>query len=177
VYPVFEAFDIATVTRVRPEPLRDPRFVLDVHLGRLARHLRLAGFDAEYRNDFTDAELVSRAAREKRILLTRDLGVLKHGAVTHGYAVRSTRPDDQLREVLARFDLIARVAPFTRCLRCNISLEEADAEVVRTRVPPHVRERHTTFSACGLCGRVYWTGTHHHRLTMILRNALVEFSQ
>jgi uncharacterized protein with PIN domain len=176
VYPVFEAFEIANVTRVRPQPLRDPRFILDVHLGRLARHLRLAGFDAEYRNDFTDAELISRAAVEKRILLTRDVAALKHGGVTHGYAVRSTRPDEQLGEVLGRFHLDDRVAPFTRCLRCNVPLAEADADVVRDRVPPRVRERHATFSACRRCGRVYWAGTHHHRLMLVLRHALNDSS-
>ena len=174
VYPVFEALEIATVTRVRPRPLRDPRFVLDVHLGRLARHLRLAGFDAEYRNDFADAELVERAVADRRILLTRDRGVLKHTAVTHGYAVRSTVPADQFREVLRRFDLFGRVAPFTRCLQCNFLLVETDATEVSSRIPPRVRARHTTFRMCQGCGRVYWAGTHHDRLSTFLRTALTE---
>lgn len=171
-YPVFEAFDIATVTRVRPQPLRDPRFVLDVHLGRLARYLRLAGFDAEYRNDFADRELVVRATDERRILLTRDLGLLKHRRVTHGYAVRSTNPPDQFREVMKRFDLIERVAPFTRCLRCNGPLDQADPRVVSSRVPRRVRERHTLFRACRACGRVYWAGSHHDRLRRVLQGML-----
>ena len=145
-----------------------------IHLGRLARHLRLAGFDAEYRKDFADAELVERAVADKRILLTRDLGVLKHSAVTHGYAVRSTVPADQFRDVLRRFDLFRRVAPFTRCLRCNVLLEEADVAEVSSRIPPRVRARHTTFRVCQGCGRVYWAGTHHDRLARFLREALTE---
>ena len=172
VYPVFEALDIAGVTRVRAEPLRDPRFILDVHLGRLARYLRVAGFDAEYRNDFEDADLIARAADERRILLTRDHGVLKHGKVTHGYAVRSTNPRDQLREVLHRFDLGRRLAPFTRCLRCNTLLAEIHADAVSHRVPPRVREQHTSYRTCDRCSRVYWAGTHHDRLTTVLRGAL-----
>jgi uncharacterized protein with PIN domain len=169
---MFEAFDIRTVTRIRVEPLRDPRFILDVHLGRLARYLRLAGFDAEYRNDLEDAELVARAANESRILLTRDLGVLKHGAVTHGYAVRATNPLAQLTEVVHRFDLAQRFSPFTRCLRCNSVLSDVQREAVSDRVPPRVHDRHTTFRLCEGCQRVYWAGTHHARLTAVLRSAL-----
>ncbi len=91
VYPVFESMDIAAVTRVRPEPLRELRFVLDVHLGRLAAYLRLAWFDAFYRNDVDDAEL-ARIAAGGRVLLTRDQGLLKRRAVQRGYWLRATRP-------------------------------------------------------------------------------------
>jgi hypothetical protein len=90
VYPVFEALDITPVLRLRPQPLRESRFVLDAHLGRLAGYLRMAGFDTLYRNDFTDPELAYISHDEHRILLTRDIGLLKRSMVTHGYFVRET---------------------------------------------------------------------------------------
>src|SRR5947199_2006143 len=98
VYPVFERFDVAPVLRLRARPLRRTRFVLDVHLGKLARNLRLFGFDALYRTDYDDATIIRLSLDELRIILTRDRGVLKHTAVTHGYWVRSTVPRQQLGE-------------------------------------------------------------------------------
>ena len=101
VYPEFESFDIAGLTRLRPEPLRQPRFVLDTHLGKLARYLRLLGFDTLYSNSYSDAELARiSAGGDKRILLTRDHGLLKRAQVTHGYFVREIVPELQAREAI-----------------------------------------------------------------------------
>jgi hypothetical protein len=105
VYPVFEALDITPLVRVRPRPLRQPRFVLDTHLGRLAVYLRIAGFDALYQNDYGDAELVRISRDERRILLTRDAGLLQRCMITHGYYVRETAARRQFAEVMRRFDL------------------------------------------------------------------------
>ena len=85
VYPVFKSIDIAPVLRLRPQPLREPKFVLDVHLGRLAGYLRMLGFDTVYLNRLDDRELVQISCRQRRVLLTRDRGVLTHSAVTRGY--------------------------------------------------------------------------------------------
>src|SRR5438105_136397 len=119
VYPVFEGMDITPELRVRREPLRETKFVLDVHLGRLAAYLRMLGFDVAYRSCAMDPELVRESAEEKRILLTRDRGLLKHSAVTHGYWVRETDSRLQVAEVFQRFDLARGVRPFTRCMACN----------------------------------------------------------
>lgn len=119
VYPVFERFELGEGNRLRPRPLREPKFVLDVHLGRLASYLRLLGFDTLYRNDYGDDELLSVSCAQQRTLLTRDTGLLKRAALTHGAFLHATDPRRQLREVLDRFQLDARVAPFTRCARCN----------------------------------------------------------
>src|SRR5271157_3601208 len=135
VYPVFEAFDIAGLTRLRPEPLRDPRFVLDTHLGKLAAYLRLMGFDTLYRNCWTDEQLAQVSRDERRILLTRDVGLLKRGAVTHGYFVRETDARRQLGEVVRRFDLARLAKPFSRCMRCNAWLVPAAKEDVRSQLP------------------------------------------
>jgi uncharacterized protein with PIN domain len=165
VYPVFESIDVAEVTRVRAAPLRELRFVLDVHLGRLARHLRMLGFDAAWDGAADDAALAATASREHRILLTRDRGLLKRRAVTHGYCVRASAPRLQLTEVVRRLDLARAITPFSRCLRCNGLLVPVAKAEVADRLPPRVRERQQAFRRCAGCGRVYWAGTHHERMT------------
>ncbi|MEW6752329.1 MAG: Mut7-C RNAse domain-containing protein [Candidatus Latescibacterota bacterium] len=164
VYPVFESLDISPVVRLRPRPLRHTRFVLDVHLGKLARHLRLLGFDVLYRNDLEDAEIVALSVAERRLILTRDRGLLKHSAVTHGYWLRQTRPSEQLREVVERFDLAGSARPFSRCVRCNGELQPVAAESLLEVLPPRVRREQAGFARCGACGRVFWRGTHYQRL-------------
>lgn len=105
VYPVFETFDIGPVTRVRAQPLRSPRFVLDAHLGRLAGYLRRLGFDADHSPDRAAPQLVRISIDERRILLSRDQDLLKHRELTHAYFVRSTDPRHQLKEVVRHFQL------------------------------------------------------------------------
>jgi len=172
VYPCFERLDIAGVTRLRPEPLRDPRFVLDVHLGKLARYLRLMGFDSLYANDFADRTIVRLALHEHRIILTRDRGILKHRAVTHGYWLRNTAARAQLREVVRALDLGRHIRPFTRCMECNGRLTDVDQESVLDRVPARVRCDQRHFRICGGCQRVYWRGSHYERLTQLLQELL-----
>jgi len=167
VYPVFESLDVTPVPRVRAAPLRNLRFVLDVHLGRLAAYLRMAGFDAEYRNDAADPELAETVARGQRVLLTRDRYLLMRSNVDRGYFVRSNEPKRQLVEVLKRFELANSLRPFTRCMRCNGELTEVSREDVLECVPPGVRERRE-FRRCATCGQVYWEGTHHARMRTML---------
>lgn len=171
VYPVFESFDVSPLVRVRPEPLREIRFVLDGHLGRLARRLRLLGFDCAYRNDVTDDELVDVSVGERRTLLTRDVGLLKRAAVTHGYLVRSTDSGEQVREVLRRFQLVERITPFTRCPGCNGRLEPVEKRDVLERLPAMTRQSYDDFTACTCCGKVYWRGAHHAQLDRIVAEA------
>ncbi|HET9483687.1 MAG TPA: DUF5615 family PIN-like protein [Xanthomonadales bacterium] len=164
VYPVFERFDIAAVTRVRAEPLRELKFVLDVHLGRLAAYLRMLGFDCVYFNDLRDEEIVRLARAEQRIVLTRDIGLLKNGLVERGAYLRGTDPMLQVREVLDRFHLERLVAPFTRCVSCNGPIARIAADEARPRVPDAVADCHADFSECRDCRRVYWPGSHVDRL-------------
>ena len=174
VYPVFERFDISPLTRLRPRPLRRTRFVLDVHLGTLARYLRLLGFDTLYRNDYDDHEVVRLAHEQSRIILTRDKGLLKHAAVARGRWIRHTRPLEQLRETLAAFDLGGSARPFTRCALCNGSLRPLARRSVVSLVPAGVRERHDKFARCTLCGRIYWPGTHTMRIRKALQDAAID---
>lgn len=174
VYPVFESIDVSPLARVRPAPLREVRLVLDGHLGRLARYLRMLGFDARWRNDAPDEELACVAAAEHRILLTRDAGLLKRRIVSHGYFVREVDPRRQLAEVVRRLDLFRSVDPFRRCLRCNDLLETVRKEDVEGDLPPRVRERHEAFRRCPSCRRVYWAGSHHRRMERLVSELLAE---
>jgi hypothetical protein len=169
VYPVFESLDISGSSRVRPRPLRGTRFVLDVHLGRLARLLRLAGLDSLYANDWDDLALSRLSHQEGRILLTRDRGLLMRAEVTHGYCVRSPDPPAQLAEVIARFDLARALSPFTLCLVCNEKLQRLSRRRAHLAVPPRVARRYRRFRSCPRCGRVYWRGSHWEHMRRLLR--------
>jgi len=165
VYPVFERLDIRKVTLLRPEPLRESRFVLDVHLGRLAGNLRLLGFDADYRNFRDDRELAEISAGEHRILLTRDRGLLKRKLVRWGLCIRNTEPSAQTAEVLNRLDLWEELRPFSRCSRCGGVLEPVPPEQVPAlinggTVPPGVAAWCREYSRCAGCGRLFWKGSH-----------------
>jgi uncharacterized protein len=163
-YPLVRAFDLGDTVRLRPRPQTEPRFIADVHLGRLTAYLRLAGFDTRYRNDYRDNEIVAISASEDRVLLTRDVGVLKHGIVTRGYFLRETQPARQLVELLCDFDLVSRAAPFTRCLRCNSRLRIVAKDRVQHLLPARAREDYREFSQCPTCSRVYWQGSHYSRM-------------
>jgi uncharacterized protein len=167
IYPVFESLDLSSVSRVRTTPLRVLQFVLDVHLGRLAALLRMAGFDAVYKNQASDADLASIVAVDRRILLTRDRYLLMRTCVDRGYWVRSAEPKQQLLEVVDRFDLAGSMQPFTRCMKCNHLLEEATRESVLDCLPPKALEQ-DAFRVCPGCGRVYWQGSHHAKMSMTL---------
>jgi uncharacterized protein with PIN domain len=165
VYPMFERFDIAGLTRLRPEPLRRPAFILDVHLGRLARYLRLLGFDTAYRHtDLGDPEIARLGREQHRIVLTRDVGLLKRALVTHGAFLHHTAPRKQVEEVLRRFDLWRLVRLFSRCSHCNGPLQPIARADVAGRVPPRVWEYQRVFYRCADCEHLYWAGTHGERV-------------
>ena len=172
VYPVFESIDITPLVRLRPQPLREPRFVLDTHLGQLASYLRLLGFDTLYRNDYNDPELAQISQSEGRLLLTKDRGLLKRKIVSHGYCVRATDPEQQMLEVVERFDLRGQFKPFKRCLRCNGLIEDVAKADVEERLPAETRRYYEEFRICGACRQVYWKGSHYERMRTFLARTL-----
>jgi uncharacterized protein with PIN domain len=172
VFPRFHSIDLGDIPRLGPAVQATPRFVADVHLGRLAAYLRLAGFDTTYRNDFLDEEIVDISASDDRVLLTRDVGVLKHRIVKRGYFLRHTQPARQLVELLKHFDLVAAAAPFTRCLRCNSLLHVVTKDRVQHRLPARTREHYREFSRCPTCRRIYWRGSHYARMSLLIEAAL-----
>ncbi len=160
IYPMFESVDVTPVLKLRDEPLRHTRFVLDCHLGRLARYLRQFGFDTLYRNDYSDDELAHTSATEQRILLTRDRSLLKRSIITHGYFIREFDPRKQLDEVIKRFDLKNQIVPFGRCTRCNGTVEAVDKKAIEHRLEPKTRQYFDSFWQCTGCGQIYWEGSH-----------------
>jgi uncharacterized protein with PIN domain/sulfur carrier protein ThiS len=172
VFPIFEAFDVSELLRVRAQPLRRTAFLCDAHLGGLARLLRMAGFDTRFDPALRDDEIVRVAVEEGRIVLTRDRDLLKRRDVTHGCHVRATRNEDQLREVAQRLDLGRSARPFTICLECNAPVRALGADEAASRVPPGVRGRFERYTACDRCGRVYWEGSHWRRMHGMLADAL-----
>jgi hypothetical protein len=168
VYPQFTSLEVSDVSLVQPEPLDEPRFVLDVHLGKLATYLRLLGFDALYRNDYDDDELAQISSEEQRILLTQDRGLLKRSKVTYGYSVRSGNPEEQTAEVLQRFNLHHKIAPLQRCPRCNGELESVEKAAIEDQLPHYTRLSYDEFSQCQNCQQIYWKGAHYTRLQGLL---------
>jgi uncharacterized protein with PIN domain len=155
----------------RPQLLPDgAQFLLDVHLGSLARRLRLLGVDTAYGNDAEDADLVERAGREHRILLTQDRGLLMRRALWAGAYVRGHGAEAQLADVLDRF--APPLAPWTRCAACNGELAEVPNEEVVDRLEPGTRRRYERFARCASCGRVFWHGAHGRRLDALVAGAL-----
>ncbi|MFO7614279.1 MAG: Mut7-C RNAse domain-containing protein, partial [Bacteroidales bacterium] len=164
VYPVFESIDISSINLLRPEPLREPKFILDVHLGTLAKYLRMLGFDTLYRNDYQDDELISISLSERRVLLTRDLPLLKNGRLTHGYYIRETQPKRQVEEVIRRFDLKGHIKPFTRCMVCNGMIEAVGKSEIESKLQANTRKAFDEFFRCSTCGKIYWKGSHYEKM-------------
>jgi len=170
VYPVFESFDITEVQHLRPKPLRKPKFVADVHLGRLTRYLRMIGFDVSYKNNFNDDEIVRISLQEKRAILTKDRGILKRNEVTHGYYVRNTKVEEQVKEILKRFDLQNEIKEFSRCLECNELLKSIKKETIIKQLPPKVAASQNEFYKCPSCKKIYWKGSHYQRMLTFIQS-------
>lgn len=171
VYPMFELLDVAPLQRLRPRPLRDPRFIADAQLGKLARHLRMAGFDVLYEAHADDAAIVACAAASRRTILTRDKGLLRMRNVERGYFVRSDAADVQLAEVIGALQLEGTLRPFTRCRECNELLEDLPRDALPDSVPPAIRTLYDAFKRCPRCMRPYWPGSHYARMSGLLERA------
>jgi uncharacterized protein with PIN domain len=166
-----ERVEVAARLDDAPAAGQTPRFVADAHLGKLARHLRLAGFDCLWSPDWDDDALVAAAVAEDRVVLTRDKGILRRRAVTRGRFVRAVESEAQLAEVVRAFGLRAQLQPFSRCRECNVPLEDVAKSAVEASLPEKVRALYTRFKRCAGCGRVYWEGTHFERLRGVLERA------
>jgi uncharacterized protein with PIN domain len=164
VYPVFETLDISPLVRLRERPLRRTAFILDVHLGRLARLLRLLGFDTLYRTDYDDPEIIRIALAEHRIILTRDRRLLRDRRITHGRWLHSTDAREQAREVIGRFQLEDAVRRFVRCPLCNGLVRAVGKSEVLDRLEPLTRRYYSEFYRCTDCLRIYWKGSHYARI-------------
>jgi uncharacterized protein len=142
--------------------------VADTHLGKLARHLRMAGFDTLWGADWDDDRIVGCSLAERRTILTRDKAMLRRREVERAYFVRAVEADAQLGEVVRALQLEGALRPFVRCRECNTPLVEVAREAVSERLPQRVRGMYERFKRCDGCGRVYWEGTHFQRMKALL---------
>ena len=160
--------DVTVSTRLRPQPLPAVRFLVDHNVARLAAKLRMAGFDTLFDPAWHDDELALAADRQGRILLSRDLGLLKRKKVLHGHLVREANPARQLGEILHFYGLAGHIVPFGRCLRCNTLLTPvAKADVIEL-LEPLTKKYYHSFQLCQGCTRIYWAGSHHERMSELL---------
>lgn len=171
VYPWIQSLP-RPAESLRPPILEPPRFVCDVHLGQLARYLRMLGVDTCYDTAHPDPTLARISAEEDRALLTRDVGLLKRSRVERGVFVRAQAPRQQFQEVVRRFDLTTDVDPLSRCLDCNTELRSASPEAIDEQVPPGARAAHDTFVQCPTCGSVYWPGSHAERMQELIDDVI-----
>jgi uncharacterized protein with PIN domain len=168
VYPVFESMDIREVVKIRARPLRNPGFILDVHLGKLASYLRMLGFDAALLHDATDEQLLDISLKEERALLSKDRKLHANPLLTRKYRVLSDDVREQLLEILNRFDLFSSIAPFTRCIRCNTILAIVAKEKILDRLPPKAVEYYDEYTYCAPCDRIYWKGSHYREMKQFI---------
>lgn len=169
IYPVFETVDISPIIHLRPKPLRQIKFILDAHLGRLSKYLRMCGFDSIYYNQIADKDVINISLREHRIILTKDRGLLKNKKVTHGYWVREERPMKQLLEVINYLDLRKKIHFLTRCLLCNAKVIRVPKAEVSAKLPEKTIQYYDEFFLCPECGKVYWKGSHYQNMLAILK--------
>ena len=148
----------------------DARFVLDVHLGRLAAYLRMLGFDTLYKNDFDDPTLADISANEHRILLTCDRMLLMRKQISHGYFVRNRQPQQQLLEILSHFGLYDELKPFTRCLRCNGITQPVEKQAIEAQLLPKTKKYYNEFFQCISCKKIYWKGSHYLKMKEMINS-------
>ncbi len=168
VYPVFGSLDFLqfeqAIIHCQPEPLPEARFVLDVHLGKLAAYLRMLGFDTLYRNDYDDPALAFISAEEHRILLTCDRMLLMRKQVSYGYLIRNRKPQQQLLEILSGYDLYDEIKPFSRCMHCNGNTRAVSKQDIATQLLPKTKKYYDEFYQCDSCNKIYWQGSHYLRM-------------
>lgn len=164
VYPFGFSPEVDPLIHLCPSLTGDATFILDVHLGKLARRLRMLGFDCRYSNDLDDPELIRLALDEQRIILTRDRGILKQAKVRLGLLIRTGQPDCQVREVLQRYRLAGKIRPFQRCPSCNGLLQLVAKETIRHRLLARTACYYDVFHQCRDCRKLFWQGTHYRRI-------------
>ncbi len=170
VFPVFEQFDISETSRLRKTPLRSSRFILDSHLGKLAKYLRMSGFDTLYENNYSDDAIRTIASQQSRIILTRDRDLLSSRQVTHGYYIRNINSKEQLLEVFIKFDLYSQINPLSRCLICNSNLSPIDKKDLAEDIDEETKKIFNEFYQCPSCNKIYWKGSHYDRMMNFLQS-------
>ncbi len=157
---------------LRPEPLDDIRFIVDVNVAKLCSLLRMAGLDSLYIPEINDKTLAEIGTREQRIVLSRDRGLLKRKIIIHGHLVRANLPEEQLKEIIGFYGLEQQLRPFSRCMNCNTPLNSVNKEDVLDRLEPLTRKYYKTFYICRGCDKIYWSGSHKNGMSRLLTKIL-----
>jgi len=168
VFPYHHGLEIPDIVNIKP--LEKARFILDVHLGGLARYLRMAGFDVLYNNeDWGDKYIADRGGEEERIVLTRDVGLLKRSSVVYGYYIRKKNSYEQFEEITERYQLKEDFEPFTRCIKCNGIIRDVAKEEIADLLEAGTRKEYNEFWQCGSCQQIYWKGTHYEKMLKLIQ--------
>ncbi len=175
VYPVFELFDISGVSRVRGKPLRNPKFICDVHLGRLCKYLRMLGWDTLYSNQYTPDEIIAISRHEKQIILSRSYQLTRHKEVTHSYWIWSPDPLEQIKDLINKLDLSKLADPLTRCLNCNHRIVPVEKQEILHRLQAQTAKYFNEFFSCPSCDQVFWKGSHYENMMDFIRHSILDF--
>lgn len=172
VYPVFELFDLTGVSKLREQPLRNPKFICDVHLGRLAKYLRMLGWDTLYSNRYTPDYMIDLSLQENRIILTRNYELTRHKKVIHAYWIWSPEPLEQIKDVIGKFDLSGQSAPLTRCLNCNHLLAPVKKQEILSRLQVRTAKCFNEFFICPSCDQIFWKGSHYENMLDFIHHSI-----
>lgn len=174
VYPMFELFDLKGISSLRENPLRNPTFICDVHLGRLCKYLRMLGWDTLYSNKYTPEEMIAISLQEKRIILSRSYQLIRHKEVTHSYWIRSADPLEQIRDLILKLDLSTIADPLIRCLNCNEKLLRVDKLEILHRIQTRTAKYYDEFFKCPTCNKIYWKGSHFENMLAFISVNIIE---
>jgi len=163
-YPVFELLDISCLNELRDKPLRAPIFICDAHLGRLARYLRMLGFDTVYSNKIMPEEVIEVSKKDCRIILSKNIRLARNEEVNRSFWIRSDDPLEQLRDLIHKLDLLSLFNPLTRCLECNNKIEPVRKEEIMDRLQPKTARYFKEFYLCPSCNKIYWKGSHYEHM-------------
>lgn len=140
------------------------KFICDSMLGKLARLLRMCGFDAEYCKSGLTLESLKNLRERNVIILSRNHKLAKQGESLTFYNPDHDNPQVQLKLVIEKFNLKDRIDFLSRCMECNVEITPIDKLAVKGKVPFYVYDNHDKFFKCPSCGRIYWEGTHVARM-------------
>ena len=172
VYPVFESFNVESVTHLREIPLRTTRFIADNNLGDIVKYLRVLGFDVCYDTSHSPREIIEISKKECRIILTKSKGLLKFKEVTHGLYIYPGTTEEQVKRIVDFLDIKSRVKPFSRCLYCNNLLKTITKEEIADRIPPKTKAHCDEYTHCKYCDKIYWKGTHFMSMKKVINMIL-----
>lgn len=154
-----------------------PKFIVDVHLGKLVREMRKLGLDVIYNNQFCDEEIVEISNKERRIILTRDIGLLKRKSVKHGLYLLNEKTDQQLKEIFQNIKKNISVNPLSICLECGTKLKRMSKKKALEQLNHLWFEKDTIFYHCGRCNKIFWQGSHYKRMIRAIKKEISNLSK